>query len=231
MLPHRGPTSVGPDARPNEEPWQDLGSASFSLPAGELSTIEFTHVDQALRLVVNNDEVLVGKYDWTPAQRLEAATGRSLESLEAEQNRLRRGNVLSEDKFLPASVEWEFEGGPFRLTHVALDRDLYYQPGTYAGGGKGGTPALATNWRSTLLLEDDQFFCCGDNSAASLDGRLWPEPAEWVDDLMARHGMQNHQGMVPRDLLLGKAFFVYFPSMTGGSPIPVPDFGRMRFIK
>jgi len=31
--------------------------------------------------------------------------------------------------------------------------------------------------------------------------------------------------------MLGKAFFVYFPALAGTNPIPMPDFGRLRFIR
>jgi hypothetical protein len=31
--------------------------------------------------------------------------------------------------------------------------------------------------------------------------------------------------------MIGKAFFVYFPSLHREGAIPVPDFGRLRFIR
>ena len=81
------------------------------------------------------------------------------------------------------------------------------------------------------MLGEDQFFTLGDNSPQSQDGRLWPAPDPWVNALMNDRGMSEHRGVVPRDLMLGRAFFVYFPSFTGGNPVSVPDFGRMRFIQ
>jgi hypothetical protein len=78
-----------------------------------------------------------------------------------------------------------------------------------------------------MHLTPDQFFVCGDNSPQSLDARLWGPSDEWV---VAQ--IDGAEGVVPRDLMIGRAFFVYFPSLIkgGGSGIPVPDFGRLRWI-
>ena len=61
----------------------------------------------------------------------------------------------------------------------------------------------------------------GDNSAASKDSRLWDESQFYVN----------------RELLIGRALFVYWPhswDKIPGTPIPFPffpDFGRMRFVR
>ncbi len=70
----------------------------------------------------------------------------------------------------------------------------------------------------TLLDSDDpakdQFLPMGDNSAQSLDGRVWPGPRYFE-----------------RDLLIGRAIVVFWPH-TLSEPIPyMPNFGRMTFIK
>lgn len=70
----------------------------------------------------------------------------------------------------------------------------------------------------TLLDSDDpakdQFLPMGDNSAQSLDGRVWPGPRYFE-----------------RDLLIGRAIVVFWPH-TLSKPIPyMPNFGRMTFIK
>lgn len=217
-----------PSTADNDPAWTDLGSTPCTLPEGELSSIEFAHADQQLTLRVNGRDIAQKGYDWSPAQRIEFATGRSLASLASDQDGARENVLASPDLYQDRrpSCRLEFEGGPFELRHIALDRDLFYQPASYMNG----LPALATNPASTLALEQDEFFCCGDNSPASLDGRLWDAPDAWVSALMTQRGLRRQQGVVPRDLMMGKAFFVYFPSLTGGSPVPVPDFGRMRFI-
>jgi signal peptidase I len=66
-------------------------------------------------------------------------------------------------------------------------------------------------------LQENQFFAMGDNSAKSLDSRSW--------------------GAVPRELLIGKAFFVYWPHSWNripgtGIPFPFfPNFARMGFVR
>lgn len=73
----------------------------------------------------------------------------------------------------------------------------------------------------TFELGPDQFFVLGDNSPASSDARLW----------------SGHQ-YVDRELLVGKALFVYWPHpkplfvpLTDGSINVVPNVGRMHFIR
>jgi hypothetical protein len=72
-----------------------------------------------------------------------------------------------------------------------------------------------------MRLDGNEFFMCGDNSPASLDGRLWDVPSPYVMPL------DPDMGVVHRDLIIGRAFFVYFPAMHRK---PVPDFGKMRWI-
>lgn len=82
-----------------------------------------------------------------------------------------------------------------------------------------------------VVLNNTQYFMCGDNSPSSLDSRLWqpgagrgaPDPwiADQVDDTL---------GVVHKDLLIGKAFVVYFPAPLRETKVPIPDVGRMRWI-
>ena len=62
--------------------------------------------------------------------------------------------------------------------------------------------------------DKDQFLPMGDNSPQSMDGRVWDGPK-----------------YVERDLLIGRALFVYWPH-TLNEPIRFfPNFGRMGFIR
>lgn len=71
----------------------------------------------------------------------------------------------------------------------------------------------------------DQFFMLGDNSPASKDGRLWTE--DMIDNF------------VDRELLIGKALWVYWPHADYFLPIPgtslriplAPNFRRMGFVR
>ena len=63
-------------------------------------------------------------------------------------------------------------------------------------------------------LADDQFLPMGDNSPSSLDGRVWDGPKN-----------------VSRDMLIGRALFIYWPHALN-SPVPyVPNFQKMKFIR
>jgi hypothetical protein len=71
---------------------------------------------------------------------------------------------------------------------------------------------------------------CGDNSPMSLDSRLWG----WPHPMIAQE-IDPSPFVVNRQLLLGKAWVVYFPApfSVGDSQgwSVVPDFGRLRFIR
>jgi signal peptidase I len=72
-------------------------------------------------------------------------------------------------------------------------------------------------------LEEGQFLALGDNSGESRDSRLWAGP-----------GVESY---VPRDLLIGKALFIYWPHSQNripGTHIPFPffpNFSRMWVIR
>jgi len=60
---------------------------------------------------------------------------------------------------------------------------------------------------------------CSSDLWRKVDSRV----AETIDDKI---------GVVHRDLMLGKAFFVYFPSVYKVfDKIPVPNMGKMRLIR
>jgi hypothetical protein len=128
-------------------------------------------------------------------------------------------------------VRWEFEGSPLTLHRVALDRDLYYQPSIYPSRhpdgspfARAGQPAAGTHPYQPLRLTDRQLFCCGDNSPASSDGRLWDSPDPWVALI------DETIGVVPKELMIGRAFLVYFPSPVRRFGLPIPDAGHLRLI-
>ncbi len=87
---------------------------------------------------------------------------------------------------------------------------------------------------SPVNLEFDEFFCMGDNSPMSYDGRYWDgdKVNAWIKlKLLADH--EQKEGVVPRKLMMGRAFFVYFPAPYGWKQVGgavFPNFGDMRFI-
>jgi len=208
--------------------WETVDS--LSRPGGRIiapngvTNVEFWHVDQALWLFVDGELLIggpeAGAYELTPAERILAATGRTLEQLFT----LRPDasvNPLGDPRLYRApSVKWAFEGGPFTLHRVGLDRDLHYQVSPRRT--LGGAPSTIAE------LTDEHFMLCGDNSANSLDARYWDAEYPWITESI--HGGETHLGLVHRDLVIGRAFVVYLPSPYSRGWIPMLDVGRMRWI-
>ncbi len=214
--------------RDGTDPWIERAGATFKgLRAGEPRRFEFWHVDQSLQVWIDGRKIVEGQYDWTPGIRLYHSTGK-------DGNAYGPNHTLADPRAyevaIPSLVEWTFEGSPVTLSRVGLDRDIYYQPKTYQRNGL-GRPGLATHPTNLAALEHDQYFMLGDNSPSSQDGRLWTD----VDENVGAQ-IDPDVGVVNRKLLLGKAFFVYFPApytltRVGNLDVPMPDFGNMRFIR
>jgi len=223
------------------KPDQDEATGWVTLDTGETGTIgsgaytrvEFWHVDQALYVFIDGSLVCggaeSGAYSLTPAERASAATAMSYDQLRADSsigNGVSRAGVFSRpDIYVAPSVRWGFSGGPFTLTNVSIERDISYQVSLPEINGAMATRGAHPNFFPTLT--DDEFFMCGDNSPRSADGRLWAEDSiiPWV-----REYIDATPGVVNRDLVVGKAFVVYFPSLLRDRAIPTPDIGRVRWI-
>lgn len=198
---------------------------------GSAVSIEFWHSDQQLQLWVDGKLAVSGVYDWLPMERLQHSM--TTEGFDQFMGRApsRTVNVLSDPaSYRTSGARWETSGAPVELRGVALDRDLYYRPADHQAGPNqrdlAGKPGTATHPKSTLTLTPEQFFVCGDNSPSSLDGRLWGYPDPWVAE-----EFDASPSVVASRLMMGKAFFVYFPAPVGGTPVGVPDFGRLRAIR
>jgi signal peptidase I len=116
-----------------------------------------------------------------------------------------------------------FGAGRIEISHLALFRDIHYT----SGNPNTTAPGRATEGHS-LKLEADRFFMLGDNSPRSEDGRWWSNPGK------GNNGKIYSRGIVPREYLVGKALFVYWPA--GFRPYPkfpialIPNVGELRFI-
>lgn len=117
-----------------------------------------------------------------------------------------------------------FGSGVLTLSHIAIFRDTHYTELRYGNSGEYGRAT-----KDAFVLGEDQFFVLGDNSPNSEDGRWWDRAG------VANEGVNKYRvGVVPRDYLVGKALFVYWPS--GFKPFAqfpfgvIPNVGRMRFI-
>ncbi len=86
--------------------------------------------------------------------------------------------------------------GRVRLTHIGLYRDIHYISENIRRATKD----------NPMILRKDEYFACGDNSPFSLDSRLWDREGK------ANPGQDSYPaGVVPKDYLVGKAFFVHWP--------------------
>ncbi len=196
--------------------WTELAAGEVrSFGAGKTVNVELWHVDQQLALYIDGSRVLEADYEWDPAERIRRAVGLEIDEISPSDQVL---TYTSSYREAAPSVEWRFEGATARLHDVTLDKDIYSR---VDDSRRAGHP------HHLVLLQQDQFFVLGDNAAASADGRMWNTVHPEVEKVDAT------RGIVPRRLMLGKAFFVYWPEahrLFGDSPIPIPDFGRMRWI-
>ena len=217
----------------SDQAWTNLATESIDepLPAGKTTRVEFWHADQRLSVWLNGKRVIAGTYDWTPAERGARAT--TLDPAVLTSGPMPRGNILTDSsKYIRPEIRLEFAGGPFTLHRVRLDRDIHYQPGVFSGNFKGmrhsrsGQPSRGTHPMQPMVLGPGHYFMAGDNSASSLDSRLWDRPSSWLEANLG----EAVPGVVPEELIVGKAFFVYFPAMNRDRGFPIPDFGRVRWI-
>ena len=210
-----------------DTPWTTLGEGELPSPLSpdKVTNLDFWHVDQSLSLYSDGKLIAHAEYNWSPAERIQYTFGLSMSQVAADPKCF----IAGVGTYPNPKARFEFSGGPFTLYRTALSRDIHYQANTYHGDGVHthvyeGLPARGTHPASPCNLSPDQFFVCGDNSPLSYDARLWDKPSPYVAPL------DPDVGVVNRDLLIGKAFFVYFPAPSHRFGIPIPDFGDMRFI-
>ena len=126
--------------------------------AGEPRSVDLWYVDQQASLWVDGKQLLVQNFD--------------LPSIEAVRDR--------EPPRLYPRVSISVAGSPVSLRRVQLDRDIYYSSGVFPVGPNKGEPETGVMIRTAhgyigepVNLESDEFFCLGDNSPMSADGRYW----------------------------------------------------------
>lgn len=223
---------IGPEDGWLAGDWADIAAFAPGVPV----RVECWHVDQSLSVFVDGDRVIDEPYEWTPRERLEAATGRGAGGDDAES----LGRLAVRDPGEMSVIRIRGRGAPARLSRVEVDRDIHYARYRVVNEASGNPPrpdegglnfrhAFASHPTTVAELGDDHFFMLGDNTLASSDSRAWgfPHPlvAEQVDPTPF---------VVHRSMLLGKAWVVYFPALESLSPTGrgfVPNFGDLRFIR
>ena len=146
--------------------------------AVELATAE-SPMDSAgeydLRLANVDNRLTV----WVDSKVLEFGEGADYDGLVAmtrfeDDDTEKEGWVRANDIERPARVGAK---GSVAIDQLSVWRDTFYTP--YSEG------------ENAFFVQPGHYFCLGDNSSASLDGRDW--------------------GLVPERLLLGRALLVYYP--------------------
>ncbi len=87
--------------------------------------------------------------------------------------------------------------GKLELTHIGLYRDIHYLSDSFN--------ILQGSKDKPMVLGEDEYFACGDNSPASLDSRLWDKEG------LGNNGSSFPRGVVPKDYMVGKAMVVHWP--------------------
>jgi signal peptidase I len=107
------------------------------------------------------------------------------------------------------------DGAKLSVDRLILYRDIFYVATNASYSAPRNNPRGVE-----FYLDEDQFFVLGDNSQRSFDARMWP-----------------YEKYVHRDLLIGKALYVYWPhswNEVPGTEIPFPfypNFARMGFVR
>jgi hypothetical protein len=174
--------------------------------------ILFSNCDDELRLWVDGDAIVFDAPTTYPDLNNTQADGTDLEPVgiasAAAQVRISHLRVLRDIYYIAD-----------RLNSTA--HDVWYKPGEALPNKQ--TPGRDPGYVQ-FSLGENQFFALGDNSLKSKDGRLW-----------GREDRNEH--CVPRDLLIGKAMFIYWPHSWNRIPyvdIPFPffpNFKRMELVR
>lgn len=179
---------------------------------GQTRTVELWYVDQEASLWIDGERVLFRQFD-VPIDTIKT--------------RMRPATV--------PSVAIEVTGSAAVLRDVKVDRDLYYTDMKHhSTQARGALFKTANGYQGEAVeLSDDQYFCLGDNSPMSLDSRFWEDINPWIEKNLFEDTDDEVLGVVPRQLIMGRAFFVYFPTplriASDKRPI-IPNIGDMRFI-
>lgn len=192
------------------------------LKSGRAARIEFENLDYRVALRINGDEVLATTDEQYAPNLVKLLSSRGY-----------RDGMDNQ-----AGVSIAAQALPLEIRHLDVDRDVFYRSDVefefanplgqrnafarYPGWGTATNPVL-------LRSDPTEYFCCGDNSPQSKDGRLWWEAAPFLQE------RKSYQfGTVPGDQMIGRAFFVYWPSglrFSKDAPPLVPNVGRMRIIR
>jgi signal peptidase I len=187
-------------------------AAGGVLPVGRSAEVQVANVDHKLVLLVDGRRVAgQGAAETTPEGDVVYEPRRV-----SDEDREKYDNPVGDDPHsMAAEVRVGARGGPVSVAYLRLDRDVYYlNDNANVAPGKTQRPGNGVEGHP-FVLGQGEYFVCGDNSPKSFDSRMW--------DLS--------RPVVPQENLVGKAFFIYWPSAGWRWGIPVaPDLTGFRLV-
>ena len=162
----------------------DLGTAAAKLTAGSAHDVRFSNFDSQLRVWVGGkllDFPGDGLYSPWESSGFDASCGAALGGVFVPAS---WGATAQNDLAAPAGVN---VAGGVTVSGLKLFADTYFSPAST----QRSQDADPSDPIDTFYVQPGHYFCLGDNSGQSLDGRVW--------------------GLVPQRLMLGKAVFVFWP--------------------
>ena len=148
---------------------------------------------------------------WTPTNSLDAEpAGVGLQNAEAEVSRLK---ILRDVYYTSVNDKEDIHNET--MMPMGTIRRIHENPELWeTNEGKRLFRAGKNKSDAMYPLEDGQYLPMGDNSPASLDGRVWRGPK-----------------YVPEENMIGRAMFIFWPHSLR-TPVPFfPNFKRMGFIR
>ena len=216
--------------------WQVLDSQSIDgFKVGEIHHIEFWHVDQAMWLFV--DDKLVcggadnGAYELSPASRAVAATGMQWDEIQG----MSAGNGVTTSKAYSRRQIYTASRGFVGSSRVVRSRCIMWRCNAISPIRSIDTIQRAVGIQTSIPRLPMKNISCAATTHRTpwtLDCGSRKRFNRWVKQEVNDRTL----GVVHKDLVVGRAFMVYFPApLDGGIPLKKgrkisPDVGRARWI-
>ena len=114
-------------------------------------------------------------------------------------------------------------GATLQINRLKIFRDVYYIAShNVISSGRYHAGHMDTSESVEFEMKGQQYFVLGDNSPASKDSRLWS---------VNRPGESRVEHYVDRDLLIGKALFIYWPHARSDIFPFCPNIPQMGFVR
>jgi signal peptidase I len=212
----------------------ELGRASSPIKGTGRHQIQFANVDDRLSLVVDGQPVGGEGFEYNVAERAPVPTGQDLAPVALA---ARRVSIVASDLVVKRDIYYTQNPGRASDYGSAWEGQYPHSPIELFDFLSDPTrfPSLAKVGSHEYEIGSDRYFMLGDNSPRSKDSRAWD-----LGDRAWDEG-DRRPWEVPRRLVTGKAFFVYWPHgvpiwpdipITRDFRIPFrPYFERMKWIR